>query len=49
MRRNAALALGRIGDPEAVEALKKAVEGDDVNVRAYAAEALKKIKAKQNQ
>ncbi len=45
----AAQALGEIGDPSAVDVLKAALNHKSEYVRQAAAEALKKIKAKQEE
>ena len=44
VRAQAAVALGRIGDPRARPSLAKAVRGDDANLAYAAGNALKKIK-----
>jgi epoxyqueuosine reductase len=43
MRRNAAVALGNIGDPAAVPALTRALNGEPALVRGHAAWALGRI------
>ena len=43
VRRDAAEALGKIGDKSAVTPLTEALKDKDRNVRVYAAEALKKL------
>ncbi|WP_448592213.1 HEAT repeat domain-containing protein [Thermoflexus hugenholtzii] len=43
MRRAAAAALGNIGDPQALPALRQALQDQDVEVRQAAAEALLKL------
>jgi HEAT repeat protein len=42
----AALALGRIKDPKAINSLKKALDDEDEDVRETAKEALEKIQKK---
>ncbi|MCD5397553.1 HEAT repeat domain-containing protein, partial [candidate division NPL-UPA2 bacterium] len=46
VRRSAARALGKIGDPRAVGPLIAALKDEDSNVRKSAAESLKKITEK---
>ncbi len=43
MRRNAAIALGNIGDPEYIPVLARQMEGTEELVRGYSAWALGKI------
>jgi epoxyqueuosine reductase len=47
LRRNAAVALGNLGDPQAVPALARALEDDDPIVRGHAAWALGRIRGPQ--
>jgi HEAT repeat protein len=44
IRKDAAMALGRIGSHRVTEALKKTLEDEDINVKSAVEMALKKVK-----